>query len=59
MPLPFDVRRPRAEDELVRRPEDEPGRVVVPLVEGESDGDGWKLGGPLGALLRLITGRKD
>ena len=35
----------------------EAGDVTVPLVTGTSDGKGWKLGGPIGALIDLFRGK--
>jgi hypothetical protein len=56
--VPRDDRDPDADrrDFDVR---DEPGRVHVPILTGRATGKGWTFGGLLGALIRLLTGRKE
>lgn len=33
------------------------GDVTVPIVTATGDGKGWRFGGPLAMLARLLTGR--
>ncbi|HZR80374.1 MAG TPA: hypothetical protein VFD92_04680 [Candidatus Binatia bacterium] len=54
MNCPDDKEVERAEE---FRREDHEG-LRVPIVTAQSDGNGWRIGGPVGALVRLLGWRK-